>query len=75
MEEFSSMAMGGLTPIFLAHSLVIPHLSITYELANQEAETVRRVTEELPVVPKATEPHPHTMKLGEFLAHAHLLER
>ncbi len=26
----------------------------------------------VPVVPQAIEPHPHTMKLGEFIAHSHL---
>jgi DNA topoisomerase-6 subunit B len=26
-------------------------------------------------IPEATEPHPHTMKLGEFIAHSHLFGR
>src|SRR4029077_18952745 len=34
-----------------------------------------RVTQALPEVPEATEPHPHTMKLGEFIAHSHLFGR
>jgi DNA topoisomerase-6 subunit B len=38
-------------------------------------ETVKRVTETIPEIPEATEPHPHTMKLGEFIAHSHLFGR
>lgn len=36
---------------------------------------VPRVTDALPEIPDAIEPHPHTMKLGEFIAHSHLFGR
>src|SRR5215510_14350947 len=29
----------------------------------------------MPQIPDATDPHPHTMKLGEFIAHSHLFGR
>ena len=35
----------------------------------------RRVSTAVPEIPKPTEPHPHTMKLGEFIAHSHLFGR
>jgi DNA topoisomerase-6 subunit B len=56
-------------------ALVNPHLTLTYKLPDLEACTVERVTQEIPSIPEATEPHPHTMKLGEFIAHSHLFGR
>ncbi len=53
-------------------SLVNPHLTLTYKLPELEVHTVDRVSNTIPDVPEATEPHPHTMKLGEFIAHSHL---
>lgn len=37
--------------------------------------TVERVSTQVPEIPEAIEPHPHTMKLGEFIAHSHLYGR
>jgi DNA topoisomerase-6 subunit B len=56
-------------------TLVNPHLTLHYKLPELEPQTVARVSEAVPEIPKATEPHPHTMKLGEFIAHSHLFGR
>jgi DNA topoisomerase-6 subunit B len=61
-------------------TLVNPHLTLRYTLpASGDAQpaevVVERVATEIPQVPEATEPHPHTMKLGEFIAHSHLFGR
>lgn len=53
-------------------SLVNPHLTLHYQLPEMEKVTIERVSQEVPQIPEATEPHPHTMKLGEFIAHSHL---
>lgn len=54
--------------------LVNPHLTLHHNLAI-ERTTIERVTSDLPTIPDATEPHPHTMKLGEFIAHSHIFGR
>jgi DNA topoisomerase-6 subunit B len=58
-------------------TLVNPHLTLHHNLpAGSEKElertSVPRVSDEIPHIPEATEPHPHTMKLGEFIAHSHI---
>jgi DNA topoisomerase-6 subunit B len=39
---------------------------------DQEPKAIPRVSNEVPEIPPATLPHPHTMKLGEFMTHAGL---
>lgn len=56
-------------------TLVNPHLTLHYQVPELEKQTIERVSQELPEVPEAVEPHPHTMKLGEFIAHSHLFGR
>lgn len=56
-------------------ALVNPHLTLHYKLPEMEVQTIERVTQSMPEIPDATEPHPHTMKLGEFIAHSHLFGR
>jgi DNA topoisomerase VI subunit B len=56
-------------------ALVNPHLTLHFKLPELEVHTVERVSQKIPEVPAATEPHPHTMKLGEFIAHSHLFGR
>ncbi len=63
---------GGLLTYLEGTTLVNPHLTLHYELPDLETKTVERVSQVLPDVPSATLPHPHTMKLGEFMTHAHL---
>ncbi len=61
--------------------LVNPHLTLHYNLQTGTGEeggkalertSIERVSTDLPQIPEATDPHPHTMKLGEFIAHSHL---
>ncbi len=65
----------GLLSYLNGTALVNPHLKLHYKLPELERHTVDRVTNSIPEVPEATEPHPHTMKLGEFIAHSHLFGR
>jgi DNA topoisomerase-6 subunit B len=65
----------GILSYLLGTSLVNPHLSLNYKLPDQEWVKVKRVTNEVPPIPEAVDPHPHTMKLGEFIAHSHLFGR
>lgn len=64
--------------------LVNPHLTLHHNLPTASTEeggktlertSIVRVTTDLPSIPDATEPHPHTMKLGEFIAHSHIFGR
>jgi DNA topoisomerase-6 subunit B len=65
----------GLLNYILGTSLVNPHLELKYKFPEQEWQKIERVTQEVPPIPEAVEPHPHTMKLGEFIAHSHLFGR
>ncbi len=56
-------------------ALVNPHLTLHFKVPDLEVQTIERVSKQIPDVPEATEPHPHTMKLGEFIAHSHLFGR
>lgn len=62
----------GLLTYLQGTSLVNPHLNLRYKLLDNEEVFVERVTEDIPEIPEATSPHPHTMKLGEFISHSHL---
>lgn len=66
---------GGLLTYLLGTTLVNPHLSLKYKMPEMELVSIPRVSNVCPVIPPATEPHPHTMKLGEFIAHSHLFGR
>lgn len=66
---------GGLIAYLTGTTLVNPHLTLRYKLLDQKEVEIPRVSEEIPEIPEATEPHPHTMKLGEFIAHSHLFGR
>ncbi len=63
---------GGLLTYLEGTFLVNPHLELKYKLLDNEPLLVQRVSSTIPEVPAPTLPHPHTMKLGEFIAHAHL---
>jgi DNA topoisomerase-6 subunit B len=63
---------GGLITYLEGTVLVNPHLSLNYKLLDNEKVKINRVTEEVPQVPEATLPHPHTFKLGEFITHSTL---
>lgn len=63
---------GGLITYLEGTTLVNPHLTLRYKLPEQDWKEVKRVTDVVPEIPASTLPHPHTMKLGEFIGHAHL---
>lgn len=63
---------GGLITYLEGTVLVNPHLTLHYKLMDQDWVHVERVSEEVPQVPEATLPHPHTFKLGEFITHGTL---
>ncbi len=63
---------GGILTYLEGTVLVNPHLTITYKLMDNDYVTINRVTNEVPQVPEATLPHPHTFKLGEFITHSTL---
>jgi len=65
----------GLMNYLLGTTLVNPHLTLHYQLPDQEKITIERVSKEIPTIPEAADPHPHTMKLGEFISHSHLFGR
>jgi DNA topoisomerase VI subunit B len=60
---------GGLLTYLEGTTLVNPHLELKYTLLDAEQVVIKRVSDEVPDVPAATLPHPHTMKLGEFITH------
>ena len=61
---------GGLLTYLEGTTLVNPHLELKYKLLDSETVHIKRVSEQNPDIPTATLPHPHTMKLGEFITHA-----
>jgi len=63
---------GGLITYLEGTALVNPHLTLHYRLLDQKWRHIEKVTDTVPAIPPATLPHPHTMKLGEFISHAHL---
>ena len=61
---------GGLITYLEGTTLVNPHLTINYKLLDNDWVHIKRVSDFVPKVPQPTMPHPHTMKLGEFITHA-----
>ena len=66
---------GGLITYLEGTVLVNPHLELEYQLLDQELRKIPRVSDFVPKAPPASLPHPHTMKLGEFLQHVSLYGR
>ena len=66
---------GGLITYLEGTALVNPHLELEYQLLDQDPRKIPRVSAFVPKIPPASLPHPHTMKLGEFLQHAGLYGR
>lgn len=63
---------GGLLTYLDGTTLVNPHVSLNYKLLDEAWVKIERVSNDVPPIPPATNPHPHTMKLGELITHAHL---
>lgn len=55
-------------------ALVNPALTLKYKILDNEEVLINRVTNELPLVPEPVPPHPHVLKLGEFVNHSHHFE-
>ena len=66
---------GGLITYLEGTALVNPHLELEYQLLDQPPRKISRVSDFVPVIPPSSLPHPHTMKLGEFLQHVSLYGR
>lgn len=63
----------GLQNYINANVLVNPHMTLIYQLPGMDKpEKIERVSTTCPTIPDAIEPHPHTMKLGEFISHGSL---
>ena len=65
----------GLLNYLRGNVLVNPHMKLHYSLPEVGENTMDRVSDVIPTIPEAVDPHPHTMKLGEFIAHARLFGR
>lgn len=63
---------GGLVTYVEGTVLVNPHLTIEFKLLDNDWQKIERVSNEVPELPPATLPHPHTFKLGEFITHSTL---
>lgn len=63
---------GGLQTYIDGTALLNPHASMKFKLGEAEWQKTDRVSQEMPEIPEATLPHPHTFKLGEFITHATL---
>jgi len=63
---------GGLITYMEGTVLVNPHLTLHYKLLDNDWVHIERVSNQVPEIPQATLPHPHTFKLGEFITHATL---
>lgn len=62
----------GLHTYLTGTSIVNPHLTLKYKINDEAPVTLERVSSEKIEIPEPVPPHPHTMKLGEFISHAHL---
>ena len=65
----------GILNFIRGNILLNPHMRLVYQLLDREEKTIERVSDDVPKVPAAVMPHPHTMKLGEFITHSSLYGR
>ena len=63
---------GGVLTYLTGTSLVNPHLKLSYKINEEKPVILDRVDNHNITIPPAINPHPHTMKLGEFVSHANL---
>ncbi|MFZ3230562.1 MAG: DNA topoisomerase VI subunit B [Pseudobdellovibrio sp.] len=63
---------GGLQTYIEGTALLNPHVTMKFKLGDMGWQKSERVSDESPLIPEATLPHPHTFKLGEFITHATL---
>jgi len=62
----------GLLTYLTGTSIVNPHLTLKYKINDEALVVLDRVSSDKIEIPEPVPPHPHTMKLGEFISHAHL---
>lgn len=60
----------GIIAYLTGTALVNPSLELVYKLPDEEPVRIERVSNIPTKAPEAVLPHPHTMKLGEFISHA-----
>ncbi len=65
----------GLLSFIRGNVVVNPHMSLRYKILDQDEVLIERVSQHVPVAPKSVDPHPHTMKLGDFINHAGMYSR
>lgn len=63
---------GGILAYLRGSILLNPHLRLSYSLPDMPEQVMERVSDVCPQIPEASLPHPHTMKLGEFISHSRL---
>ena len=63
---------GGLLTYLMGTSLVNPHMSLTYRINDDKPVVMERLSNTNIFIPEAVSPHPHTLKLGEFIQHSGL---
>ncbi|MFK7825912.1 MAG: DNA topoisomerase VI subunit B [Oligoflexales bacterium] len=66
---------GGILAYIRGNLLLNPHMSLRYQLPDMESQFIERISGQVPTIPPALPPHLHTMKLGEFISHAHLFNK
>ena len=52
-------------------ALVNPAMTLRYKILDNEEVIINRVSDTLPLLPEPIFPHPHTLKLGEFMNYSH----
>lgn len=63
---------GGLLTYLTGTSLVNPQMALTYRINDEKPVVLERLSTTNIFIPDAVPPHPHTLKLGEFIGHAGL---
>ncbi len=63
---------GGILTYLTGTSVVNPHLKLTYVINDEKPVVLERVSNDNAQIPEPVSPHPHTMKLGEFISHGTL---
>ena len=66
---------GGLRTYLEGTTLVNPHLTLNYKLLEEDWQHIEALSDKVPYMPPPVLPHPHTMKLGEFITHTSLYGR
>jgi len=63
---------GGVLTYLIGSSIVNPHLKLSYKINDDDWIVFERLSKHNIEIPPAVQPHPHTMKLGEYVGHLSL---